>query len=154
AGAFLLFRQGHGNAFVFMGGETILWALMPWAIVVNVLALDCATRHGRTLAAGGGCLTACLLIFKYSAALAFAGVVAVWCWHLARRTVAVERGLAWAAGLVIATPALVASGVLTTLAGRTPLGAGCATTPVKALAWTAVGPLMGLADIGEALNTF
>ncbi len=66
--AFACFRMSHYHAFVYVGGDMLLWAAFPLAVVANLQALR---GRGVTvtllLAAVAGALSGSLIVFKYSA---------------------------------------------------------------------------------------
>ena len=78
AALFLLFRYSHNNASVYDGGEFLFWAVFPWLLLLNLVALE----NARFIPVAG-LITPLMVLVKYSAGLSVAGLGAMSCFFYA-----------------------------------------------------------------------
>ncbi|HEU5321285.1 MAG TPA: hypothetical protein VFX28_10805, partial [Methylomirabilota bacterium] len=154
-GAFALFRMGHYSAYVYLGGETLLWGVFPWIALLNLWACHLPRRGAAVAAAlAAGALTVQLVVLKHSAALLVAAL-GLWWMVTALRTGGERlRAAAWLLGLGLGMAALSVSGILALLTGATPASAGyCSNPPLEVFAWALGGWLVALSDLAAATET-
>ena len=97
--AFLFFRYTHAEIVHYTGGDLLLWALFPWAMVVNVAALG--GRQAVALAAAAGAVTASLMWVRYLTGLLTFGLGLAWIVAVCLRWVPIRSLVAWASAAAV-----------------------------------------------------
>jgi hypothetical protein len=159
-GLFALFRQGHEGVLVFSGGESLLWALCPVVVLVNLRALEARRARGGpdglaplAWALFAGATAVLLVVIKYSASFMTVGLSAAWLWSFWRRDVRMRQLVAWSAGAAIGVSLALAAGLAVTVAGGTPASSiDHNPLPLVAL-WVTAGPIVGLSNTLSAMQT-
>jgi hypothetical protein len=152
---FAFFRMSHYHAFVFFGGDLLLWAIFPFVVLANIRAIRAAEDGaGRGWALAAGAASAVLVIFKYSAVFLTAAIGLAWLWSLWSRELRWSRAWAWTAGAAAGTAFSLAAGIGALLSTTTPASAQCGVALAPVLAWGAAGSLMGLSDITALVDSF
>jgi hypothetical protein len=152
--AFVLFRMSHYSAFIYQGGETLLWALFPAVVLLNVAALDRTRVRPDGLAAlGAGVAASVIVLVKYSAALLAGGIAVSWFVTGLRDSKGVRAAAWWIAGAGTGALAIAWAGLARALSGPTPATAYCVNEPVATVALGIMGPLMSASDAVAALET-
>lgn len=154
-GAFALFRMGHYSGYVYLGGETLLWGVFPWIVVLNLRAAHSPRRAGGAAASlVAGAVTVSLVVLKHSAALLVVALALWWMMAALRAVGKRGRAAAWLAGAGFGVAVLSATGILALLTGATPASAGyCSNPPLEVAAWALGGWLVGLSDLAAAIET-
>jgi hypothetical protein len=150
--AFAFFRMSHTSAFVYTGGETILWAIFPAVAWLNLSALRASGAAAPWLALLAGAMSGGLVTIKYSGAILALGCGAAWIWNTVCRDAAMTRCLAWLTGAGLGG-ALAYAAISESLQGATPASPLVTPNIAAVLAWTGAGPIMAVADVNDALTT-
>ncbi|HYU79250.1 MAG TPA: hypothetical protein VEK56_09700 [Vicinamibacterales bacterium] len=94
-GLLLLLRFSHADAYIYSGGEFLLWAIAPYVVLINIVALRRSTSSHWTAAAG--LLTPWLFLVKFNGAFLILGIGLVWTMFVLRRWIALRTWAIYAA---------------------------------------------------------
>jgi hypothetical protein len=106
---FLLLRFCHVDAYIYSGGEFLLWACAPHIVLVNLAALRRA-RQSMWWVVGAGVATPLLFLVKYNAAFLIVGLGVTWTLFVVRRWISWRNWSLYAACGLASLAAIFALG--------------------------------------------
>jgi hypothetical protein len=149
--AFALFRASHNSSYIYLGGETVLWAAVPVVALLNLAAMRAGSAALAPIAAGAAVM---LVMLKPSAALLVAAIGLWWALESFRQRTSLVRVVAWGSGATLVWVSGYLAGALPIVPAAAVANANlCVPDPPAVVAWATGGWLMGLSDAAAAVES-